>query len=351
MESKKTSSSFYYSNEEKQLPSYISQKHKSDIKEKDVVSKKEKLEAQAELDINTQQTIENDLLASSKLLYDYRYTDLNQTKTILSIKLRNYLEAKIIIKHIPIRRKEGIFTTSWLPTESFDSLEAVLNTVIAKEKLAVAMLKIRSLINGLNSDKAKEMKRNSLGNATDDIQNSKPKPLILCKEYWSESFNGHSNLSPFPEHAYTLRSDFLMTKWEEDQSGLPFEVWLKVYQVHHTYSTVNYKPECYNLSQDAHPEDGKYLYVLDCNERFILIKETNNDSHHHSSIVQGGAVLCAGNIKIKKGEVVYIDYQSGHYRPHLENFIYALKKLINQKIPIESSYRAALENEISKKNL
>jgi oxalate decarboxylase/phosphoglucose isomerase-like protein (cupin superfamily) len=50
---------------------------------------------------------------------------------------------------------------------------------------------------------------------------------------------------------------------------------------------------------------------------------------HHSSFVSGDMVRCAGMIGVKKGNVVWVDNDSGHYHPntrHLKNFVEFLSR-------------------------
>lgn len=195
-------------------------------------------------------------------------------------------------------------------------------------------------IGGLSSPKALDMERKFQEQAPSSTKKL-PRPLQLRPHYWGEAFNVHSN-DPTPVHAYTPNANYLMASWQGANTELPFEIWV-TYHAPCGYRKVNYQPKKHFLSADSLPPDGKYIYVLDYDERFILITDTKDDTHHHSSMVQGGAVLCAGHMEIKNNKVVMFNNESGHYRPPTENYAYAIQTLIAQKIPVESQYRESLE--------
>ena len=54
-------------------------------------------------------------------------------------------------------------------------------------------------------------------------------------------------------------------------------------------------------------------YVMDSAGNFYLFDEFTTPSIRHSSILAGGPVAGAGNIRIADGRIVYIDSDSGHY--------------------------------------
>ncbi len=304
-----------------------------------------------QLDANTKKEVEDRLMSDNKILYIYEYSSLNQNGGILSIKLRDYANGKIVIQHIPVVREKGIFRTSWLSGKTFKSLEGLANGIIAKEKLTIAILKIKNLTRGLNAAPAVELERKyQEWVAEGEKKWPRPRPLMLKMAYWTETFNVHPFWEDSPVHPFTPRDPgYLMCGWCETKTDLPFEVWAKDHTVGCCHN-VNYNPELYYLSKDRCPPDGKYLYVLDCHEEFLLITDIgkkNNHDHHHSSIVQGGAVLGAGHIQIKNGQVVVFNNESGHYQPPIENFAYAYKNLLAQNIPIESKLYASCEQQLA----
>ena len=63
--------------------------------------------------------------------------------------------------------------------------------------------------------------------------------------------------------------------------------------------------------------------------RDIVIAQHQENSFHHSSFNGGGAVRCAGMIKIDRGRVTYVSNNSGHYQPDkqlLRNFVHHLQQ-------------------------
>ena len=82
--------------------------------------------------------------------------------------------------------------------------------------------------------------------------------------------------------------------------------------------------------------DGPITYVLNENNEIIIGKRSNpinpNKRSPHPMLVGGKDphVQCAGMITFKKGKIVSIDNQSGHFRPNkksMEKVYQVLKKL------------------------
>lgn len=61
---------------------------------------------------------------------------------------------------------------------------------------------------------------------------------------------------------------------------------------------------------------GRTSFVMDSNGQLYVIplEMLNWDRVQHSSVLGGKPVAAAGEIQITNGQIVYIDYQSGHYR-------------------------------------
>jgi hypothetical protein len=54
-------------------------------------------------------------------------------------------------------------------------------------------------------------------------------------------------------------------------------------------------------------------YVMDSAGNFYLVNEFKQPTIRHSSVFAGGPVAGAGNIRIARGTVVFVDDDSGHY--------------------------------------
>ncbi len=76
---------------------------------------------------------------------------------------------------------------------------------------------------------------------------------------------------------------------------------------------------------DGKVPDGPLTYVMDTNGNIIIGKRVNpNDGRKrapHPTLIGGKdpQVQCAGMITFRKGKILSIDNQSGHYRPNIES--------------------------------
>jgi len=76
-----------------------------------------------------------------------------------------------------------------------------------------------------------------------------------------------------------------------------------------------------------------FLYALDMNRVFFAAHQYTETKQgqgilHHSSFLAGGTALCAGTIKAKKGRILEITNNSGHYSPKLEHFVEACSVIL-----------------------
>jgi hypothetical protein len=63
----------------------------------------------------------------------------------------------------------------------------------------------------------------------------------------------------------------------------------------------------------SHGTTGRAIYVMDKKGNIYIHTEPQLGVIHHSSLVAGGEVAAAGEIRIEGGKLVYIDRNSGHY--------------------------------------
>lgn len=56
---------------------------------------------------------------------------------------------------------------------------------------------------------------------------------------------------------------------------------------------------------------------------------------HHSSLLAGGAVSFAGELKVAGGKVAVMSNKSGHYRPTVDHFLHYLKTIRAQGLPLD----------------
>ena len=90
---------------------------------------------------------------------------------------------------------------------------------------------------------------------------------------------------------------------------------------------------------DGKRQDGKLTYVMNAKGDIVIGKRVNpNDGRKrapHPTLIGGKdpQVQCAGMIEFKKGRIVSVDTNSGHYRPNIESLSKvknALQELCNR---------------------
>ncbi|MFE7318356.1 polymorphic toxin-type HINT domain-containing protein [Streptomyces sp. NPDC057555] len=82
---------------------------------------------------------------------------------------------------------------------------------------------------------------------------------------------------------------------------------------------------------------GNYAYVVLENGELVIGKRTAG----HVNVARGRPVLAAGEFKTKGGEVVYLDNESGHYRPYGANAQQAATDAFNKNgLYADGKYRA-----------
>lgn len=90
---------------------------------------------------------------------------------------------------------------------------------------------------------------------------------------------------------------------------------------------------------------GMFIWVLDIDGNFYIDTGKNGNKLCHAFICKNKnqipkPIVCAGDIKIESGKIVYMDNRSGHYKPTLDQFILALKYLdkigiLNENVKIK----------------
>jgi hypothetical protein len=96
---------------------------------------------------------------------------------------------------------------------------------------------------------------------------------------------------------------------------------------------------------------GWSAYAVDRYGNLLVAKANRTWTHgqtnaqfNHSTLAAGGPVICAGEIRIKKGLIEYISNESGHYRPtaaQLANAIYTLAE--EYTLPLAQSIQEVVE--------
>lgn len=80
-------------------------------------------------------------------------------------------------------------------------------------------------------------------------------------------------------------------------------------------------------------ECGKFIFVMDPEGRIFIHTEGEPGPMRfkHSSFLSGAPVASSGKTEIINGKLLYIDSNSGHYRPDREHFSQVIKELMNRK--------------------
>jgi hypothetical protein len=84
------------------------------------------------------------------------------------------------------------------------------------------------------------------------------------------------------------------------------------------------------------PAGGKAIYVMDAWGDMYVSMEHQFGVIHHSSFFAGGDVAAAGQVKVRNGELLYIDRQSGHYAPPVSFRAQVEKELAERGINMSS---------------
>ncbi len=106
------------------------------------------------------------------------------------------------------------------------------------------------------------------------------------------------------------------------------------------------------------PPGGKLMYAMDRFGGLYAGPAVNNDSLHdvfrdtgikgeyfnHSSFNGGREVICAGILVIRRGELLYIDNNSGHYQPTAANLVECLRSLQADGVRLENVGVSTLES-------
>lgn len=76
------------------------------------------------------------------------------------------------------------------------------------------------------------------------------------------------------------------------------------------------------------PLDDAYPipYAIDLNERVFALPKAKGigTMWNHSSMLSGAPVICAGEFKVKNGQLIHFDNNSGHYKPGTDNLVDAV---------------------------
>ena len=150
-----------------------------------------------------------------------------------------------------------------------------------------------------------------------------------------------------PIHRLDLQNFY--KKWDANAKNINFYLWLeKNYQSSHIpeieYLSESEKRQCELINHSGKlyekrtgkpltTESGKeYIFILDDQNRLYGIY--SSEPIRHTSLSLGKPVICVGDISARKGQLLKISLDSGHYHPKLQtlvafnNFIQIPKKTV-----------------------
>lgn len=137
----------------------------------------------------------------------------------------------------------------------------------------------------------------------------------------------------------------IFKQWKESSSAIGFFPWLhskgldklpiprvKYFtdkECEHYCVVVDEQRTLRHLESGQIVEEGEYLYVLNKKKQIFLAQDNEHlgglEQIQHSSFSGDGPVVCAGLLRVERGEIVTIDNSSGHYKPML----YSLRRAID----------------------
>jgi len=90
---------------------------------------------------------------------------------------------------------------------------------------------------------------------------------------------------------------------------------------------------------------GHAIYVMSKEGHFHVSSHAVG-YRHHSSLLAGGIVACAGEMKVDHGRLVVLSNKSGHYHPDLRHLFQTLSELQARNVPMTFSIRKSPENSL-----
>jgi hypothetical protein len=146
-------------------------------------------------------------------------------------------------------------------------------------------------------------------------------------------------------------------KWKQAKTKTPFFLWLETEVI--PFRTLQMK--LFNdeelLSKKIEIQNGKFIYtangkIVDLNDdtkEFIYTISLNKELHiaeagelvRHTALSSGKPLLGSGSLKIKNGELVYIDVESGHYQPTPQTLVQTLKILQEKGMSFQEKMNVA----------
>ena len=96
---------------------------------------------------------------------------------------------------------------------------------------------------------------------------------------------------------------------------------------------------CIPLTYD---DESEYIFIISISNELFVTK--SSQFIHHTSLSNGRPVLASGSIKIKNGEIIYLDMESGHYQPTMPYAFQTIKILKDMNVKFNSNCIIAYYN-------
>lgn len=135
-------------------------------------------------------------------------------------------------------------------------------------------------------------------------------------------------------------------KWQKHGGKTPFFLWLETEEMSFRtlqmkFFSINeiekseiiidkgiFKSAVNNLLLNLNDQNKEYIYILSLDKKMIVTE--GGDLVRHTSLSHGRPVLGSGSLKIKDGNLIYIDAESGHYQPTPE-VLYQVLQILKDK--------------------
>lgn len=182
-------------------------------------------------------------------------------------------------------------------------------------------------------------------------------------EFWIETLDPcHRQLTPYHDlwrrisgenfHKDKLGDFFLWLETQNLSKDVPFMEYLDEKTLtSHTVIVKNglmYFP--YDIGNhkiiNYDNKDNEYIFNIDTLGRLIYIPASK--TVHHVSMSHGKAVLGCGNMLVRKGKIISIELESGHYLPTIDDGMQTLKIMHEMGISIDPNTKFSYYNDSGK---
>lgn len=83
------------------------------------------------------------------------------------------------------------------------------------------------------------------------------------------------------------------------------------------------------FTKSAEKVQNKGIFVLDQYLNLYMASRNQHEIYQHSDFLSGGAIVCAGEYRLKDGKVYKFNNKSGHYEPPSKCLEYVKQKILD----------------------